>query len=60
MLKIGTKLVRQPCYSIQYGVGILHASQNESKNLKKSLKVVVLHFLISENKSIKALVLLIC
>ncbi|KAL0441932.1 UNVERIFIED_CONTAM: Spastin [Sesamum radiatum] len=27
--------------SIQYGIGILHAIQNESKNLKKSLKDVV-------------------
>ncbi|KAG5031930.1 hypothetical protein JHK85_015912 [Glycine max] len=29
------------CKSIQYGVGILHATQNESKILKKSLKDVV-------------------
>ncbi|XP_040872491.1 uncharacterized protein [Glycine max] len=29
------------CKSIQYGVGILHATQNESKSLKKSLKDVV-------------------
>ncbi|KAI3454998.1 hypothetical protein Pfo_011661 [Paulownia fortunei] len=27
--------------SIQYGIGILHAIQNESKNLKKSLKDIV-------------------
>ena len=26
--------------SIQYGIGILHAIQNESKSLKKSLKVI--------------------
>ncbi|KAK4843365.1 hypothetical protein QYF36_007268 [Acer negundo] len=29
------------CESIQYGIGILQAIQNESKNLKKSLKDVV-------------------
>ncbi|KHN31902.1 ATPase family AAA domain-containing protein 1-A [Glycine soja] len=29
------------CESIQYGIGILHAIQNESKSLKKSLKDVV-------------------
>lgn len=27
--------------SIQYGIGILQAIQNESKSLKKSLKVVL-------------------
>ncbi|XP_027339693.1 uncharacterized protein LOC113853311 isoform X2 [Abrus precatorius] len=29
------------CESIQYGIGILHAIQNESKSLKKSLKDVI-------------------
>jgi hypothetical protein len=30
--------------SIHYGIGILHAIQNESKSLKKSLKVIIVRF----------------
>lgn len=33
------------CSSIQYGIGILQAIQNESKSLKKSLKVIFVPFL---------------
>ncbi|CAJ1975036.1 unnamed protein product [Sphenostylis stenocarpa] len=43
------------CESIQYGIGILQSIQNESKSLKKSLKVVVMNDIVTENEFEKRL-----
>lgn len=38
--------------SIQYGIGILQAIQNESKSQKKSLKVIIMDFFCFDCRSV--------